>query len=156
MNCPDLRIWAKAHRYRFRLEESYQAERAEHRGDGRWYIEVLCRYGLIYPCGETTLLAYATRGVKRHLANIGLKRHQTDGDAEVFKFPVERLDEVAAILKPRRKRTVVLTPEQIEARRETLRRAREALKTLSPDRARTLITHDQGTIDTGARGEAQS
>jgi hypothetical protein len=113
MNCPNLRIWAKAHGYRFRLEQSYQAERAEHRVDGRWYVEVLCRYGLIYPCGETTLLAYATRGVKRHLASMGLKRHQTDGDAEVFKFPVERLDEVAAILKPKKRRT--LDPDRARA-----------------------------------------
>jgi hypothetical protein len=57
---------------------------------------------LIYQGGETTLPAYATRGVKRHLASMGLKRHQSDGDGKVFNFPVEQLDEAAAILKPRR------------------------------------------------------
>jgi hypothetical protein len=104
--CVDLRPWAKANRYRYRLEQAYQAERPEHRGDGRWYIEVLCRHGLIYPYGGTTLLAYATRGVTRHVAGLGsdVRYHQSDGDAEVFRFPMDRLDEVAAILKPRRRR----------------------------------------------------
>jgi hypothetical protein len=111
--CFDLRPWAVEHRHRWRYEESYHAEKPEHRGDGRWFVEVLCRYGLIYPKGGQTLLAYAGRGVKRHLAGLGLELHQTDGDAEVFRFPVERLDEVAAILKPRKRRT--LDPDRARA-----------------------------------------
>jgi len=50
--CVDLRPWAKANRYRFRLEESYGAESNTHvRGDGRWYVEILCKRGTIYPYG---------------------------------------------------------------------------------------------------------
>jgi len=30
---------------------------------------------------------HATAGVKRHIAGFGLECHQTDGDAEVFRFP---------------------------------------------------------------------
>lgn len=120
VGCVDLRGWARAHRYRYRLEESYRAENTEHvKGDGRWFVEILCRYGLIYPCGGTTLLAYATRGVKRHITTLGgARRHQSDGDNEVFKFPFERLNEVAAILKPRKRRTVGASPEQLRAMRE--------------------------------------
>jgi hypothetical protein len=99
------------------------------RGDGRWFVEVLCQNGLIYPYGGRTLLAYAKGGVVNRVAELpDLQPYQTDGKNRVFKFPVERLDEVAAILRPRKRRSVVLTPEQVEARRETLRLAREARK----------------------------
>ncbi len=121
VGCVDLRPWAKANRYRFRLEESYRVENSTHvRGDGRWFVEILCKNGLIYPHGGINLLAYANRGVKRHIAAIGpdIQRHQTDGGAEVFKFPVERLDEVAAILRPRKRRAIGASPERMRAMRE--------------------------------------
>jgi hypothetical protein len=113
MTCVDLRAWAKRHRYRWRYEESYGAEKAENRGDGRWFVEIPCRYGLIYPHGGEMLLAYCTRGTKRHLARLGFQHHQTDGNNEVFRFPADRLDEVAAILKPKRRRS--LDPERARA-----------------------------------------
>jgi hypothetical protein len=140
--CVDLRVWAKANRYRFRLEASYQAEDSSHvKGDGRWYVEVICRNGLIYPRGGLDLLAYAKGGVVSKVADLlEVEPCQTDGKARVFRFHVDRLDEVVAILKPRRRRTVTLTPEQVERRREALRRAREARKTLSPDGANRLLS----------------
>ena len=110
--CIDLRPWAKAHRYRWRYEEGHSSVEP----DAEWYVEVICRYGLIYPHGGSTLLAYATRGVKRHIAELaGIERHQHDDDAEVFRFPAERLDAVAAILKPKRlPGSAVLTGKQRE------------------------------------------
>jgi hypothetical protein len=52
IGCVDLRIWAKAHKYRYRFEESHQAESDPHvRGDGRWFVEIVCQRGLIYPAG---------------------------------------------------------------------------------------------------------
>ena len=95
--CIDLRPWAKQHRYRWRYEESYGAEKPENRGDGRWYVEIICRYGLIYPKGGATLLAYATRGVKRHVAKLGLELHQTDGDADGLLDPSEH--RLSSVLK---------------------------------------------------------
>src|SRR5438445_11607981 len=85
--CVDLRPWARANRYRSRLEESYKAENDAHvKGDGRWFVEILCGNGLIYPCGGTTLLAYAKSGVKADVRALGedVRHHQTDGKAEVF------------------------------------------------------------------------
>ena len=122
VGCLDLRVWAKANRYRYRLEESYKAEDNMHvRGDGRWFVEVLCRNGLIYPFGGTTLLAYAKGGVANRVAELGsdVRPYQTDGKNRVFKFPIERLDEVAAILKPKRlPGRSVPTPEQLKTLRE--------------------------------------
>ena len=103
--CVDLRLWAKANRYQSRLEEVYRAESSTHvRGDGRWYVEILC---------------------KRHIAALGqdIQHHQTDGEAEIFRCPIERLDEVAAILKPRKRRTgSSISPERqrlMQERRKT-------------------------------------
>lgn len=120
-DCIDLRIWAKTKRYRWRYEESYYAERPEYRGDGRWYVEVICRYGLIYPFGGDYLLAYANRGIKRFIRTaLGceIQHHQNDGDNEVFRFPSKYLDDVAAVLKPKRKRATGASLEQLEAMRE--------------------------------------
>src|SRR6266508_4194782 len=73
--CVDLQVWAKAKRYRYRLEESYEAESNSHiRGDGRWFVEVLCQNGLIYPCGGLYLLAYVT-ATRRLVADLdGVQR----------------------------------------------------------------------------------
>ena len=138
--CIDLRPWAKAHRYRWRFEESYLAEKPENRGDGRWYVEVLCKYGLIYPYGGNTLLAYANRGMKRRIAGLQLEHHQTDGDAEVFRFAAERLDEVAAILKPKRlKGSAKLTREQLA----NLQEGRKRLETSRVSGSKTHAEAEQ-------------
>ena len=136
VGCVDLRVWARANGYRYRLEESHQAESNIHvKGDGHWFVEILCKNGLLYPCGGTTLLAYAKLGVASDIAKItDTHQHQTDEKARVFKFPLERLGEVAAILKPRKRRTY--SPEH----REVLR---ERLKALRQDGANRFLTHDR-------------
>src|SRR5215813_13201178 len=59
IGCIDLRAWAKAHRYRYRFEESYQAESDPHvKGDSRWFVEIVCQRGLIYPAGGLDLAAF--------------------------------------------------------------------------------------------------
>jgi hypothetical protein len=149
----DLRPWARANRYRFRLEESFKAESNTHvRGDGRWYVEILCQRGLIYPKGGNEILAFATStDAWQSLLELGCKPHQVGDKERVCRFPVELLDEVAAILRPRRRRVIMLAPEQIEARRETLRLAREARKSLSPERENGSIsnhsTRMKGAVD---------
>lgn len=128
--CVNLRPWAEAHRYRWRFEQSYHVETDPHvKGDGRWFVEVVCHNGLLYPYGSEIVLAYANRGVCSELAGMGLQQYQSDGKAKVFKLPVERLEEVAAILKPRQKRSY--SPEELERKRERLRVARERKKALT-------------------------
>lgn len=69
---------------------------------------------MIYAHGLNTLCAYANRGVKRHIGQLaGAVHHQHDGDSEVFRFPIEQLAAVAAILKPKRRRT--LDPDRARA-----------------------------------------
>jgi hypothetical protein len=104
--CVDLRSWAKTHRYRYRLEESYQAESDQHvKGDGRWFVEILCQRGLIYPKGGSKVIAFTTStDAWKSLLELGCKPHQVGDKERACKFPVELLDQVAAILKPRRRR----------------------------------------------------
>jgi len=116
IECFDLRPWARSHRYRWRWEESRQAGE-----DDPFFVQVVCKYGLIYPKGGNILLAYASSGVKRRLMRMGLEHHQwDDGSSEVFRFPVSKLDEIAAVLKPRKNRPG-RTAEQMKALREGLR-----------------------------------
>jgi len=123
IGCVNLKAWAEANRYRYRLEESYKAESNMHiKGDGRWYAEVLCRSGFIYSYGGTDLLAYAKPGrAVKELSTLWpeVTPHQTDGKARVFKFPIRQLNAVAKIMSIKRRRTI--SPEQADILRERLK-----------------------------------
>ena len=110
----DLRPWAKARRFRTRMEGSFHHETdREARGDGRGYVEVVCHRGLIYPYNSAELLAWtSTRGVLAELLALdSMVRLRQRGDSEaVVRFPARLLDAVAGVLRPRRRRT--LDPER--------------------------------------------
>src|SRR5262245_61374771 len=132
IGCVDLRPWAKANRYRYRLEESYQAENNAHvKGDGRWFVEVLCQRGLIYPAGGLDLAAF-TKSVHawRELLEVeGISKPQEASGEWRCCFPLSQLNAVAAILRPRRKKATGASPEQLRAmreRRKSLDQARKA------------------------------
>lgn len=122
MDCIDLRPICKANRWRYRLEESFKAEKdPAERAQVGWYIEILCKYGLIYPWGEEDLPVFTSGSITRgKLARLGLKRHQSGDGEAVFRFHRSRLDEVAEIVKPR-KRHPPSTPPSPEASAEGLR-----------------------------------
>jgi hypothetical protein len=86
------------------------------RGDGSWFVEVLCQHGLIYPHGSTTLSCYVKGQVRVAMAELlGAEPYQRDHKALMLRFDVADLDEAAAILKPKRLRgSAVLTAEQRE------------------------------------------
>src|SRR5262245_28345475 len=134
IGCVDLRPWAKANRYRYRLEESYEAENNAHvKGDGRWFVEVLCQRGLIYPAGGLDLTAY-TKSVHawRELLEVeGISKKQEASGEWRCRFPLSQLDAVAAILRPRRKKATGASPQQLRAMRERRKSLDQARKTLS-------------------------
>jgi hypothetical protein len=86
-----------------------------------WMMVLLCQRAVIYPHGGDQL-AVEVDGhpvTARRLAELGLRCTQ-DGDHEkTFVFPLERFEEVAALVLPRRRRQ--LTPEQREAAMKNLR-----------------------------------
>jgi len=97
-------------RYKVRYEESYYAERGPHaRGDDPWLQIIPCRRGHIFPHGGELLAAStdaAGPAAKRLKALPGVKVHQDGSDGVTVLFPVERFDQVADIMHPRRRRIV--------------------------------------------------
>jgi hypothetical protein len=75
-----------------------------------WMMTIPCQRGTIFPHGGDVLAVEVSYALAKRLAALGLKVHQ-DGDREkTFLFTVERFEEVAAIVKPKRRRR--LSPEQ--------------------------------------------
>ena len=130
MDCVDLRPIAKANRWKWHFEESWKAEKdPAARAEGSWYVELLCKRGLIYPAGGSDLLAYVPRHeLLRQLLEIGpvVKIHQ-EGDREaVVRFDVSLLEQVAVVLRPKRLRPAGTAPSP-EARAKGLAAIRQKL-----------------------------
>jgi hypothetical protein len=72
-----------------------------------WYMEILCQHGIIGPWDETHLMACTrTAGpVCKALKALPFVRvHQDGTDGGNLVFPVAKFDEVAALMKPRKRR----------------------------------------------------
>jgi hypothetical protein len=112
----DLRELARVRRWRWHYEESYRAERdPAARGDGRWYVEIPCRRGKVYPFGGELVAWVQRQEVLRELLALGPDvRIVQRGDQEgAVRFPVRLLDRVAVVLRPRRIGGRTATPEDI-------------------------------------------
>lgn len=118
---PDLAAWAKSKRARWRYEESYKAERDPHvRGDGRWYVELLGRNGIVYPYNAQLGTAFV-KGVTREklLALDPRIKVAQQGNRECsVRFPWELLERVLEVVGQRYKRSY--TPEQRQKMAERL------------------------------------
>jgi hypothetical protein len=81
--------------------------------DDPWLLVIPCQFGHIYP-HSATHLGFASNGcgqvAKTVAALPGATITQDGSDGMNITFPVELFDQVAALVKPRRKRQ--LTPEQ--------------------------------------------
>ena len=93
------------HKYKVEYEESYYAEYGPNaRVEDLWLMIIPCRNGHICPWGGQKLAACTNRAgpIARRLKGLPYTTVTQDGDdgANVV-FPVEKFDEVAAIVKPR-------------------------------------------------------
>ena len=107
MDCVNLKT-TFGQTYRVTYEESYWAERGEHgRADEPWLQIIPCGFGHIYPHGGN-LLAVATnnRGqIARRISQLPFVTVVQDGsDGINATFPVKHFEEIAEIVKPRRRR----------------------------------------------------
>ena len=127
--CVDLREWGRIHRYKFRLEELYKAETDPHvKGDARWFVEILCQRGLIYPKGGLELLAFTvSTDAWRSLLELGCTPHQVGDRERACCFDLALLDPVAAVLRPKKRRTY--SPEHQQIPRDRLESLRQSRKT---------------------------
>ena len=102
-------------RYRVAYEESYNAAYGPRANrEDLWLIIVLCRYGHVYPFGGNTLAASVdghpnVAGLVRRLPCCQVWQDGDFGELTVL-FDVADFDEIAKIMRPRRRRQV--SPEQ--------------------------------------------
>jgi len=133
-------------------EESYYAERSKRTIEDPCLMILLCQHGEIYPWGGTRLAAstykngpVASKLRKLPFVDLAASRDGDDGVDAVF--DVAHFDEVAAIMKPRRRRR--LTPEQRQAATERLTQYQPAKGQSVQDLARqsdsAARTRDPGT-----------
>ena len=93
--------------YRIGFDPAYDPKHRPREKLDPWYMMVLCQRGVIYPWGGDLLAVEVVgrRPTVKRLAALGLKQIQ-DGDESTFVFDVMKFDDVAAIVKPRRRRRV--------------------------------------------------
>ena len=95
-------------RFKVGYEESYYVEHGDQAWvDDPWLQMILCRYGHVFPHGGNMLAAStdkAGRTARKLKALPGVIVHQDGDDGVTVLFPMERFDEVAAIMLPKRRR----------------------------------------------------
>ena len=104
--------------FRIEYEESYYAERTKKTLEDPWLMIMLCQHGHICPWGDNLLAACTDKNgsVANRLRKHPLITITQDADDGVNAlFDVKHFDEIAAIMKPKRRRQVS------EAERERLR-----------------------------------
>lgn len=102
--CIDLRVICKNKRWKWKYEEAYKAEHMRQNNiDAPFFVEILCVNGTIYPLDTYNILVCVEDKPKmmKKMSDIGGTQYQGNS---VWKFPVEKLDDIAKILKPRLKR----------------------------------------------------
>ena len=112
-DCIDLKELV-GHQWKVGYEESYEAERGQRgRADDPWLRIVPCDFGRLFPWGGQLLAASSDkRGVAaRKLLAMDCCTLRQDGDDGVtVTFHVDHLDEVAAVMRPKRRRAP-MSPE---------------------------------------------
>ena len=97
-------------RYKVEFEQSYRDERPEFRAqEASWLMVIPCQHGEICPWGDDTLAVCSkTAGsVAKRLKALPFVTVAQDGaDGVNVVFSLEHFEEVAAIMKPRRRRQV--------------------------------------------------
>lgn len=103
------------HKFKVFLEASWTCERPEDRAAAKpWSMELRGKYGIIYPKGETELVAYTDGTTMRQKLKKegGFLPYQWGDYEATFIFTPDRLDEVAEFLGCRKRR--VMSPEARE------------------------------------------
>jgi|SRR5262245_13314098 len=94
-------------RYGVTWDPAYDPVHLPHGKSDPWYMQIPCERGIIYPHGGDLLAVevdFRPQTAKKLEAVPGVERYQ-DGDHEkTYLFPVAIFDQVAAIVRPRKRR----------------------------------------------------
>ena len=95
-------------RYKVQFEESYRAERPEFRQqEVVWLMTIACENGHVSPWGGRLLAASTNKAgpVANKLKRLPFVQTAQDGeDGATVVFDIQHFDELAAVMKPRRRR----------------------------------------------------
>jgi hypothetical protein len=123
INCVDLREICKKRHWRYRYDLSKSADKVgTSNPESVWYVEIPCKYGIIYPVSRNVADAVCEGHGKilSKLKSIPSVAHLSHGIA----FDISLIDKIAEIMQPRKKRFVILTEEQKNVLRDRLAAAR--------------------------------
>lgn len=108
-------------RFKVEFEESYYAERPEFRAaEAPWLMIVPCRFGHVFPWGTDRLAASTNRRglVAQRLARLPFVTVVQDADDGItVTFTVQHFDEVARIMRAKRRRQLSESQRQAAAER---------------------------------------
>ena len=129
-------------RYRVKYEDSYYAERPEYRKEeAPWLMIIPCQNGHICPWGGSMVAACTRRRgpVARRLKDLPFAEAFQDGDDGVnVVFNVEHFEEVAEIMKPRRR--YMVSEEEARRRAERIAKYRFQPAEKSPQTALECVS----------------
>jgi hypothetical protein len=118
-------------KYRISWDPAYDAKGRHRDSLDPWSMQVPCERGVIYPWGGDRLAVevdYRAQTARKVAAIPGVELAQ-DGDQEkTFAFHVDLFDQLAALVKPRKRRKCHLSPEQLRLGGERLRDLRPSPK----------------------------
>jgi hypothetical protein len=124
--CPNLLELAGG-RYKVTFDPAYDPYHVPRDKLDRWMMRWPCAHGEIYPWGDGVLAAFVHakhQAAGRLLAIPGVVLWTDGDDGKTVTFPVAVLDQVAEVMKPRKRHRCNRTPEQLA---ELSRRGLEAL-----------------------------
>lgn len=107
--CIDLSTIAAERHWRLGRDPADAAERPGRRlASDPWYHVIKCQRGELYPFSAAEIVAEATSNPTfNRLAGLpGVRVHQNADQGGAVRFPIAMLDQVAEIMRPRRKRQV--------------------------------------------------
>ena len=139
-------------RYRVRYEESYRAEHGRGRTRDPWLMILDCRCGHFLPWGGNLLAASVDghpniAGRLRALSCCTVVQDGNFGELTAT-FDVADFQIVAKIMKPKKRRRRVMTPEQRERLLEAAKKGRETLRIRRQD----VLQSRKSTLESPAGG----
>ena len=148
--CVDLRKTFPG-QYRFEWDEAYAAERSDYRAvEAPWLTIISCKFGKIFPWGGRKLAAYCPAGGAKRNELLRLdcvKVAQGGGSEVVVTFDVADIDQVAKVMKPRKRRQH--SAEELARRTTRLTKARRIQERRKSSHKSGLLGGQETRSDTG-------
>ena len=110
------------HKYRIQFEANGKTRSGIPDSERKWLLELVCKYGLIYPIGRDILAAFIPEHTGLFNKMCQLPNVHSNGLEEI-RFPVSMMKPILKIMKPVRIREI--SPERLAQLKRNVERARQ-------------------------------